>query len=101
MLNGVNSGITAIVLRRAFACIPIVLGISVLTFSIVDLLPGNAAQQLIGIDGTPEQVAQLEAELKLDRPAWQRYSEWLSAGVRGDFGTSLASRQPVTAMVLD
>jgi len=101
MLRSFNSGITGTVLRRALACVPILIGISALTFLIVDLLPGNAAQQLIGIDGTPEQVARLEAELKLDRPLWQRYWEWLSGAVRGDLGTSLASRQPVTALFRD
>src|SRR5262245_42238096 len=101
MLSSVSSGITGTVVRRAVASVPILVGISALTFLIVDLLPGNAAQQLIGMDGTPEQVALLEAALKLDRPPLQRYWEWLSGAVRGELGTSLASRQPVTAMFRD
>jgi peptide/nickel transport system permease protein len=98
MLSNVSSRSAGVVVKRAFACVPVLLGVSALTFLIVDLLPGNAAQQLIGIDGTPEQVALLESELKLDRPTWRRYWEWLSGAVGGDLGNSLASKQPVAAI---
>ena len=53
--------------------------------------------QLLGANATPEQVAELEAKLHLDEPVLQQYVQWLGNVLRGDFGNSFASDQPVTA----
>jgi peptide/nickel transport system permease protein len=90
-----------LVLRRLAAAIPVILGVSALTFWILNLLPGNAALALLGTDATAAQVAQLETELGLDRPPIARYIEWLAALLRGDFGSSAASGQPVSAMIAE
>lgn len=87
--------------RRLLAIVPIALGISLFAFVMLDRLPGNAAQQLLGADATPQQVALLESQLKLDRPAWQRYGDWLTGVLRGDLGKSLASGQPVTQLLAE
>jgi peptide/nickel transport system permease protein len=65
------------------------------------VLPGNAAQQLLGASATPEQVERLAEQLHLNRPAWERYLEWLAGLLHGDLGNSLASGQPVTALIAD
>lgn len=87
--------------RRLLAAIPVLFGVSLLTFAIVNVLPGNAARQLAGIDAAPEQVARLEAELGLDQPAWKRYRGWLTGVLRGDLGRSIASGQPVAGLLAE
>jgi peptide/nickel transport system permease protein len=85
--------------KRLLTAVPIVLGVSILTFWVLDLIPGNAAQQLLGAEATPEQVRALELQLGLDRPAVVRYLEWLAAAATGDLGDSLVSGQPVSALL--
>jgi peptide/nickel transport system permease protein len=85
--------------KRLLMAVPIILGVSILTFWVLDLIPGNAAQQLLGAEATPEQVRALELQLGLDRPAPLRYLDWLAAAVGGDLGTSLVSSQPVTGLI--
>ena len=85
--------------KRLLLAVPIVLGVSILTFWVLNLIPGSAAQQLLGPEATPEQVRALELELGLDRPAVLRYLDWLGGAVTGDLGQSLVSRQPVTDLL--
>ncbi len=85
--------------KRVLLAVPILLGVSVLTFWVLNLIPGNAAQQLLGPEATPEQVRALEQQLGLDQPGYARYLGWLGAAVTGDLGTSLVSRQPVTGLL--
>jgi peptide/nickel transport system permease protein len=85
--------------KRLMLAVPIVLGVSILTFWVLNLIPGSAAQQLLGPEATPEQVRALELELGLDRPAVLRYLDWLGGAVTGDLGQSLVSRQPVTDLL--
>jgi peptide/nickel transport system permease protein len=87
--------------RRLLMVVPIILGVSILTFWVLALIPGNAAQQLLGPEATPEQVTALELELGLDRPAVLRYLDWLGAAVTGDLGTSLVNSQSVTGLIAD
>jgi peptide/nickel transport system permease protein len=87
--------------RRLLTAVPILLGVSILTFMVIDLIPGNAAQQLLGPEATPEQLQQMEEQLGLNRPAVERYLDWLAAAVQGDLGRSLVSGQPVTDVLGD
>jgi peptide/nickel transport system permease protein len=87
--------------RRLLMVVPIILGVSILTFWVLDLIPGNAAQQLLGPEATPEQVRALELELGLDRPAVLRYLDWLGGAVTGDLGTSLVNGQSVTGLIAE
>jgi len=88
------------VLRRLLSAIPIVLLITVLAFLMVELIPGSAAHVLAGDDASPENVRRIEAELGLDKPAVQRYLQWMGGMARGDFGRSLASGEPVGTLLL-
>jgi peptide/nickel transport system permease protein len=85
--------------RRLLTAVPILLGVSVLSFWVLALIPGNAAQQLLGAEATPEQVAALEQRLGLDEPAVSRYLNWLGGALTGDLGTSLTSNQPATDLL--
>jgi peptide/nickel transport system permease protein len=82
--------------RRLLTAIPILLGVSILTFLVIELIPGNAAQQLLGPEATPEQLQQMEEQMGLNRPPVERYLDWLTAALQGDLGRSLVSGQPVT-----
>jgi len=81
--------------------IPIMLGVTILTFWVLSLIPGNAAQQLLGPEATPEDIALLEHQLGLDKPGVLRYLEWLQGAVTGDLGSSIVSRQPVSDILSD
>jgi peptide/nickel transport system permease protein len=88
-----------LIARRVSIAIPVLFGVTLLTFFVLDLLPGNTASQLLGPEATPERVAQLQEQLRLNRPAAERYWEWLGQIVRGDLGRSLASNQPVATLI--
>ena len=74
---------------------------SLVVFAVLDLLPGNVAQVMLGESATPEAVAALEARLGLDRPAPVRYLDWLRGLVTLDFGTSHAYDSPIVELVAE
>ena len=67
--------------RRLLAAIPVLWGVTFLTFVVMNLLPGNAAQELLGANATPAQVHQLEIRLHLNEPFWVRYGGWLAGAL--------------------
>ena len=74
---------------------------SVVVFAVLDLLPGNVAQVMLGESATPEAVAALEARLGLDRPAPVRYLDWLRGLITLDFGVSHAYDTPIIELVAE
>ena len=85
--------------RRVLAAIPVMWGVTFLTFVVMNLLPGDAAQELLGANATPAQVQQERIKLHLNEPFWIRYGHWLGGVIHGDFGTSLTSQQAVTTLL--
>lgn len=81
--------------RRLLLAVPVLLGVSFLSFLVMNALPGDAAQNLLGTSATPAQVHELEVKLRLNLPFWTRYGNWLDAVVHGHLGTSLQSGLPV------
>ncbi|MGI5441127.1 ABC transporter permease [Streptomyces shenzhenensis] len=81
--------------RRVSAAVGTLFLSSVLVFLAVQALPGDVAGQILGKDATPDAVAALRGRLGLDRPAWERYADWMGGALHGDFGTSLVSQRPV------
>jgi len=73
--------------------------VSALIFAVTEWLPGDLASNILGQSATPENVAAIRAELGLDRPAYERYVEWLRGAAEGDFGTSLANKRPVVDVI--
>ena len=94
-----RSPVLRLVGKRLLMAIPIMLGVTILTFWVLGMIPGNAAQQLLGIEATPEEVAALEEQLGLNEPGIVRYWEWLQGVVTGDLGQSLVSGQPVDELI--
>ncbi|MBV9854294.1 MAG: ABC transporter permease [Streptosporangiaceae bacterium] len=85
--------------RRLLAVIPVLWGVTFLTFIVMNMLPGDAAQELLGANATPAEVHQLEIQLHLNEPFWVRYGNWFGGLLKGDLGTSLSGGQPVTTIL--
>jgi peptide/nickel transport system permease protein len=85
--------------RRLLAAIPVLWGVTLLTFLVVQALPGSAAQQLLGPNATPDQIAQLARQLGTDRSMVARYLDWLGGVVTGDLGDSLSDGRAVTTVI--
>ena len=75
--------------------------VSVIAFLLVQLLPGNAAESIAGENATAADVALIQERLGLDQPFYLQYVDWLGGVLRGDFGTSLRSGQPVTDRITE
>ena len=75
------------------------LAVSLVIFTITNLLPGDAAQALLGQESTPELLAALRAKFGLDQPAYIRYFHWLGGMLTGHPGIALANGLPVTEMI--
>jgi len=91
----------AYLLRRLGMILLTMLVASVIIFAVTQLLPGDVARVMLGQFATDEAVANLTEELGLNKPAPQRYLGWLGNFVTGDWGESLASRQPVRPIVME
>src|SRR3990170_1028814 len=85
------------IIRRLLLLIPIMLGVSFLTFAMFRIIPGDAAVLACGFGCTPEVVQEIREDVGLDRPWYVQYGDWLWGVVRGDLGHSLTeSELPVT-----
>lgn len=85
----------AYIVRRVVQLIPVVIGISVLVFLGMHLVPGDVAQMLAGEKGTAADVQRIRHQLGLDRPLYVQYGTFVVSAVRGDLGMSLRTHQPV------
>lgn len=89
------------VLRRLVLVVPILLGVSLVVFFTLKLLPGDPVASLLGPTATQEDRAELIAEYGLDRPLLEQYVTWLGNVGTGDLGRSIARQTDVTPMVTD
>ena len=94
---------SAYVARRLLATALTLLGVSVLVFGMVRLVPGTIVEQLLGqaAMGSPEVLASFRRFFGLDRPAHLQYIDWLGGALRGDLGVSWLSGKPVLALFLE
>ncbi len=84
------------VVRRLMLLVPVLLGVSILVFGWIRALPGSPAQALLGERATPETIAQVRHQYKLDRPIYEQYWGYLQTLGHADLGTSISSRRTVT-----
>ena len=89
------------ILFRAAAAVPVLIGITIIVFVILSLIPGDPATAILGSYATPENVARLNAQLGLDRPLVQRYFIWLGNLLQGDLGRSFSLNRPVIDEILE
>jgi peptide/nickel transport system permease protein len=93
--------LVAFTIRRLLAGAFILLAVSVLVFAATQILPGNAAVQILGRNATPQAVTALTKELGLDRSAFTQYWSWLAGLLHGNLGRSLAAQEPVSQFIGD
>jgi peptide/nickel transport system permease protein len=86
--------------RRALTIVPVLIGVSVLVFSFIHLIPGDPALTMLGERATPEKVAEVRTRLGLDRPIWQQYLLYIGNALRGDLGVSIVRGDPVASDLL-
>ena len=87
-------------LKRLGRLLLTVLLISTIIFFVIRVIPGDPALVIAGLDASPESVAAIRAKIGTDQPLTVQYVRWLASVVRFDFGVSLSTGQPVTAMIL-
>ena len=92
---------TRYIIRRLLMLIPVLLGISIITFSLAQLVPGDIVQIILGTKSTPQAKEALNHYFGLDRPMYIQYFHWLAGVVHGDFGTSFRTGQPVFSEILN
>lgn len=90
------------VIRRVIQAVPLLVALSVITFVLLQLLPGGPTTVYRGVTNvTTQDIARLERDLGLDQPLWVQYGTWLIKFVQGDWGVSIAARRPVLDIVLE
>ena len=87
--------------KRFTTLIATLLVASLVVFLVLEVLPGDPAAMMLGINAREDTLAALRAELGLDRPAWLRYLLWLLGLVQGDFGKSYTYSVPVAELILE
>lgn len=89
------------ILRRILIAIPVLLGVTILNFGIINLAPGNPAEMFISPSISEADVELKKEQLGLNDPLYTQYFRWLGNVFQGDFGYSFANYEPVTDMVID
>jgi peptide/nickel transport system permease protein len=85
--------------RRVLAAVFVLWGVTFLTYVVMNLLPGDTAQLLLGANATPAEIHQLTLQLHLNEPFWVRYGGWLGGLLHGNLGTSLINGENVTTIL--
>jgi len=91
---------TTYILRRILMLFPVLLGVTLLTFSIAKLTPGDPARLMLGQHATPEGIARLHEQLHLDDPVLVQYGRFIWNAMQGDFGLSFRGQKPVLRSIL-
>src|SRR5439155_13999058 len=94
-----NAAVLKLRTQRAPLGLLSLLAVSVVVFAITAVLPGDAAQEQLGQDATPEALAALRTQMGLNVPATQRYLRWLGGLVHADLGVSSTTQLPVGELI--
>ncbi len=86
-------------IRRLLIAVPVLLGVTMLNFAIIQLAPGSPADLYLDPSAPPDYIERVEAQLGLDQPIPVQYLNWLNQLVRGDLGLSHVSRAPVSDII--
>ncbi len=93
--------LTGYVVRRLLQLVPIALGVTILVFFLIHLVPGDPARTILGNQATPERIALVRHDFGLDRPLLVQYEKFMGRIVQGDLGSSLFYSVPAGRLVLD
>ncbi len=91
---------TAYIIRRLLATIPVMVIVGIFVFMLLHLSPGDPAAIIAGDNATEANIAAIRARLGLDRPLHEQFFDWAWSTMRGDLGTSMFSNLPVTTLVM-
>jgi peptide/nickel transport system permease protein len=92
--------VIGIFLRRIASAVPILLIVSLMTFGLMHLIPGDPAAAIAGLSATPQQILQLRHDLGLDEPFIVQLADWYGGLLHGNLGRSLLMGQPVADVML-
>mgnify|MGYP001000661092 FL=1 len=87
-------------LRRALQLVPIMLGVSLITFFLIRLVPSNPALAILGVNATPDQIAYINSTYGLDKPIPVQYIYWMGKVLRFDLGRSIVYNQPTMELII-
>ena len=87
--------------QRTLSLIPVLIGVTLLVFLVMQLAPGDPAQIMLGPKATETSLAQLRHELGLDQPLYVQYGRWLGRVVQGDWGRSIQLKREVLPFILE
>ena len=87
--------------RRLLEMLTVLLGVSVLVFLMIHMIPGDPARLIAGMEATPEIVEQIREEWGLDQPLYAQYGRFLAGAARGDFGVSYRTGTPVSQEIVE
>jgi len=93
--------LTVYILRRLLLMLPVAFLVTVGVFLVIHLSPGDPALIILGEDRSPQAIAQIHQELGLDKPLYVQYVIWLGHIVRGDWGRSITTHQPVAIAITE
>ncbi|WP_338118017.1 ABC transporter permease [Streptomyces coryli] len=98
---GTRSPWLTFLLRRAIGLVGVLVTLVVVTFLMIQLIPGDPARRVAGSDATPARIAEVRSELGLDQPLFVQFGDYVSGLLRGDLGTSFATSRPVADLLGD
>ena len=88
------------VLKRALLAVSIIFSISLITFLILNVLPGDPVAMMLGDFADANKIKEVRHNMGLDLPLWQQYLKWITSLIRGDFGSSYFQKKPVLFLIL-
>ncbi len=90
------------IVQRLLAAVPVLLGVSLLVFAMLHLVPGDPVRLMLSeFQTTPEQIERLRSQLHLDEPLPMQFGRFLWNASHGDLGTSIRTRRPVAVEIAD
>jgi peptide/nickel transport system permease protein len=91
--------VTRYIIQRVVLLIIIIIFVSIASFFLVHLLPGNPATTILGPNSTPQNVAKVNSQLGLNKPLWQQYFIWIGNVFRGNLGQSFTTHQTTASII--
>lgn len=92
-------GFQRYVVKRVLLLIPILLGVSIISFALIHLVPGGPVEAALGLEGNQELIEELRQQHGLNRPIYVQYADWLTNVLHGDFGTSIRTERDISAAI--
>jgi len=83
------------IIRRLLSIIPVLFTVSFLVFLMLHLIPGDPVKNMLGLHAPPEAVEEMTKRLGLDKPLHIQYFDFIKKAIKGDFGISIRTKQPV------